>query len=69
MKKEVRTNRLSHAFTHRVRSTLSFPLALLEGKAAIRAVRGDLPPPCRTKLRFVESVNLENDGYEEKQIH
>ena len=30
---------------------------------------GDLPPPSRTSLKLVKSVNQpENDGYEEEQI-
>jgi len=29
----------------------------------------DLPPPSRTTVISKKSVNQENDGYEEKQIH
>ena len=29
----------------------------------------DLPPPSRTTVNSKKSVNQENDGYEEKQIH
>lgn len=31
--------------------------------------RFDLPPTCRTSRWLVRSVNQENDGHEEKQIH
>ena len=29
----------------------------------------DLPPSCRTSLKLVKSVNQENDGHEEEQVH
>jgi hypothetical protein len=29
----------------------------------------DLPPTSRTSIKFVKSVNQENDGHEEEQIY
>lgn len=29
----------------------------------------DLPPPCRTSVKVAKSINQENDGHEEEQIH
>ncbi|MFZ9253977.1 MAG: hypothetical protein ACO22V_04710, partial [Hylemonella sp.] len=33
------------------------------------AVPFDLLPSCRTNVKLVKSVNQENDGHEEEQIH
>lgn len=30
---------------------------------------GDLPPPSRTSIKVAKSINPENDGHEEEQIH
>jgi hypothetical protein len=41
-----------------------------EARSAVAIhVPADLPPTSRTSIKFVKSVNQENDGHEEEQIY
>jgi hypothetical protein len=42
---------------------------MMTGAATPKHVRFDLPPTSRTNIKFVKSVNQENDGHEEEQIY
>jgi hypothetical protein len=51
------------------RVEVAIALAALGAVIALAGVAADLPPTSRTSIKFVKSVNQENDGHEEEQIY
>ena len=49
--------------------TIVIQAKLTDGFGETAVDKFDLPPASRTKVKFVKSVTMENDGHEEEQIY
>ena len=54
---------------HRLTLNFCYRCGAVVGISFMNDGSGDLPPSSPTNVKLVKSINQENDGYEEEQIH